>query len=78
MAQGARGRRGRTLDGSRECADAYVQKAGIDLGQHQVNRGRAKVHVFERPAFRRVEKYRAAQRRAVHHNRGVWRHCSHF
>ena len=56
----------------------YVQKAGADLGQHQVNRGWAKVYVFERPAFSRVEKYRAAQRRAKRHNRGVWRHCSHF
>ena len=56
----------------------YVEKAGKDLGQHQVNRGWAKVHVFERPAFRRVEKYRAAQRRAKDHNHGVWRHCSHF
>jgi endonuclease YncB( thermonuclease family) len=56
----------------------YVERNGVDLGARMVALGWAKVYVFERPAFSRVHRYRAAQRRGRIHDRGAWRRCRHF
>jgi endonuclease YncB( thermonuclease family) len=49
-----------------------------DVGKRQISRGWAKVYVFERP-FKRVKRYRRAQRRARSADRAVWGKCGgHF
>ncbi len=52
----------------------YVIKGKIDVGRHQLNRGHARVYVFDQP-FKRVASYRAAQRKAKQAGRGLWGSC---
>jgi endonuclease YncB( thermonuclease family) len=52
----------------------YVHFKGTDLGRRQIRRGWAEVYVFDEP-FRRVEKYRHAEKRARERNKGIWRRC---
>ena len=57
----------------------YVEKSGKDMNKSQVRRGWAHVYVYDNNPFRRVEKYRKAQRAAKQRNLGVWRDCGgHF
>jgi endonuclease YncB( thermonuclease family) len=48
---------------------------GRDMNKAQVNRGLAKVYVYNHDPFRRVSGYRAAQYDARTHNRGLWATC---
>ncbi len=52
----------------------YVDRGGSDVGMRQIGRGWATVYVFER-RFKRVKRYRRAQRRARNAGRGVWGEC---
>ena len=52
----------------------YVERRGKDLGRAQVDRGLAKVYVYDRP-FRRTSGYRAVQRDARRDGRGSWGRC---
>ena len=52
----------------------YVERRGRDVGKRQIARGWAEVFVFESP-FRRVKRYRRAERRAEEGSRGVWGQC---
>ena len=49
---------------------AYVD----DLAERQLEAGHAKVYVYERP-FRRLRRFRAAERRARGARRGAWAAC---
>jgi endonuclease YncB( thermonuclease family) len=58
----------------------YVQIAstGRDLGEAQIQAGWAKVYVYEDP-FKRLKRYRRAQKSARDDSRGVWARCGgHF
>ncbi|WP_309649907.1 thermonuclease family protein [Nocardioides sp.] len=52
----------------------YVIKGKIDVGRNQLNQGHAKVFVFDKP-FKRVDSYRAAQRKAKQADKGIWGNC---
>jgi len=49
----------------------------LDLGRAQIRSGWAKVYVYEVP-FRRLRRYRRAQRAARVGHRGVWARCEGF
>lgn len=53
----------------------YVVKAGKDVNRAQVERGRARVYVYNGNPFKRVSGYRKSQRRAQDAPRGIWRSC---
>jgi endonuclease YncB( thermonuclease family) len=54
---------------------AYVSTGGrTTLQERQLAAGHAKVYVFERP-FRRLRRFRAAERRARAAGRGAWSAC---
>jgi endonuclease YncB( thermonuclease family) len=55
----------------------YVIKisTGNDMNRQQVSRGQARVYVYHHNPFHRVAKYRASQRAARAHDRGLWGHC---
>lgn len=53
----------------------YVMKNGRDMNRAQVMRGWGKVYVYAGKPFRRTADYRASQRKARSHQRGVWRLC---
>ena len=54
----------------------YVEtRGGTDLGRAQVRAGWAEVFVFEDEPFRRVDAYRAAERRAAGEGRGIHGRC---
>jgi micrococcal nuclease len=54
----------------------YVEtRGGTDLGRAQIRDGWAEVFVFEDEPFRRVDAYRAAERRAAEDGRGVHGRC---
>lgn len=56
----------------------YVSHDGTDIGKTQVQRGWAKVYVFD-DSFQRVTSYRDAQHSAKHKDRGAWDLCDgHF
>ena len=56
----------------------YVSRHGKDIGKAQVQRGWAKVYVFDDP-FQRVASYRDAQHGAMRKDRGAWDLCDgHF
>ena len=52
----------------------YVERHDRDVGRRQIARGWARVFVYRDP-FRRLGRYRKAQRRARRHDRGVWGLC---
>jgi len=52
----------------------YVVKGKLDVGRNQLNQGHARVYVFDKP-FKRVDSYRAAQRKAQQADRGIWGSC---
>ena len=52
----------------------YVERRDKDVGKKQIGRGLAEVFVFDRP-FKRVRKYRKAEKRARGNDRGVWELC---
>lgn len=52
----------------------YVLRGALDVGRNQLNRGHARVYVFDKP-FKRVASYRAAQRKAKQADRGLWGAC---
>jgi endonuclease YncB( thermonuclease family) len=64
--QDARDRYGRLL--------RYVQRRGRDVGKRQVRKGWARPYVYERP-FKRLGKYRRANKKAKRSDRGVWGRC---
>ena len=54
----------------------YVElPGGTDLGKAQVRDGWAEVYVYDDVPFRRVDAYRAAERRAADEGRGVHGRC---
>ncbi len=53
----------------------YVERKGKDVGRAQVNRGQAKVYVYDHTPFRRTAGYRHVQRGARQHHRGSWGTC---
>lgn len=53
----------------------YVMKSGRDLNRAQVNRGWARVYVYNYNPFKRVDAYRLSQRRARDASRGIWGLC---
>ncbi len=54
----------------------YVEtRGGTDLGRAQIREGWAEVFVFEDDPFRRVDAYRAAERRAAGEGRGIHGRC---
>lgn len=52
----------------------YVIKGQLDVGRNQLNQGHAEVYVFDKP-FKRVDSYRAAQRKAKQADKGIWGNC---
>lgn len=55
----------------------YVTKSasGVDAAKWQLRQGWARVYVYGGKPFKRTGIYRAAQRNAKAHKRGVWRIC---
>ena len=53
----------------------YVMKAGKDM-RAQVQRGWARVYVYNNSPFKRVSAYRKSQRLANAADRGLWGVCS--
>lgn len=53
----------------------YVMKSGRDMNRAQVNRGWARVYVYDYNPFKRVDAYRLSQRRARDASRGIWGMC---
>lgn len=53
----------------------YVMKSGKDVNRVQVERGKARVYVYNGNPFNRVSGYRKSQRRAKNAPRGIWRSC---
>jgi endonuclease YncB( thermonuclease family) len=53
----------------------YVVKSGKDVNRAQVERGLARVYVYNGNPFKRVSAYRKSQRRAKDAPRGIWRSC---
>lgn len=53
----------------------YVERKGKDVGRAQVNRGQAKVYVYDHTPFRRTAGYRHVQSGARQHHRGSWGTC---
>jgi len=51
----------------------YVETRDTDINKLQIRRGWAHVYVSGGNPFKRVEKYRKAQRAAKQRNLGVWR-----
>lgn len=70
-------------DPTQDSVDAYgrllryvaLWRSHRDLGQLQIRSGWAKVYVFQR-RFKRLRRYRHAQRRARKQGRGIWSRCS--
>lgn len=53
----------------------YVMKSGRDMNRAQVNRGWARVYVYDNNPFRRVAGFRKSQRSAKANGRGIWSLC---
>lgn len=53
----------------------YVMKSGRDMNRVQVNRGWARVYVYDNNPFKRVSGYKKSQRRAKNAERGIWGLC---
>lgn len=53
----------------------YVTKGAKDVDRALVRRGRAKVYVYGRPAFQRVDSYRVAEQKAQQEKKGLWGRC---
>ncbi len=78
----AEGRAARVIeDPTQDRRDRYqrrlavlVLEDGTDLGRRQVADGHAEVYVFERP-FRRLSRYRRAERKARARRDGAWGAC---
>jgi micrococcal nuclease len=55
---------------------AYVTtRSGVNLGARQVGDGWAEVYVYGGTPFAQLTRFRAAERRARAHRRGVWGRC---
>lgn len=53
----------------------YVHKGTTDANKRQVAKGMATVYVYDNAPFKRVKKYKKAQRSAKNNDRGLWGTC---
>ncbi len=53
----------------------YVTKGRVDISKRLVYVGAARVYVYNRTPFKRVQAYKGALRSAKSHHRGLWRAC---
>ena len=69
---------GSTSDPSQDLTDRYgrilryVAKGKVDVNRRLVNRGHARVYVYDSSPFKRVRAYRTAQAFAKRHHLGLW------
>lgn len=53
----------------------YIAKGKLDVGKRLVDRGAAKIYVYNDKAFQRLRYYRGAQSSAQQARRGLWKSC---